>query len=866
MKKVSIFLLCLLGLTFNASLSAQNVGIGTANPLSRLSINGNTSIGAGYVGATAPANGLLIEGNVGIGTTSPNQKLEIAGWIELGNETEGTTGTAGALRYHAGSKILQFHDGTTWRNVYSTSNGGDNLGNHIATQNLNMGNFQIDNVSFLDVTPGNGNGLRFWSSDLYSITMGNTADYKYGDVTDYSIKMNMNNQTDRGWTWGVYAAAPIAALNTQGNLQINGDFTVFGGDIDMVKGQSSRIHSLGEISFDWTTNGQYDNAEFHGLQSKDEAGNWGDELRINSYNDIINTIDGNGNDATSYFKVQHHSATDGPDLFWVRSADGYAYHSGRLGIGTTSPGEMLDIAGNVTASLYYDRDNTSYYVDPASTTLLNEIGWGTSGSRTQTKDDAGGMGGRSGFFESSSATAGENWPSGSTGWWHLLETRHSNTANNYSMQFAGSFFDQNLYFRKTNNSASTAWSQIYTTSSPPPGDNLGNHIATVGIKRSNHHIGHLEGSYNNVGANSTFTNPIYTIGSAYNPSVSTLDNMYGIGYSHNNFWGSAGDRPTGGWGQYVAADGDIRIILEASTGTIWSEGTIRSNGGFRVDGNVVIDDGAGWHRSYGATGWYNGTYGGGVYMDQSTYVRVYNNKGFTAIGDVGIGTNTPSYKLHAYSSAALGNSTVVNGQSAGTSGVGVSGSISNTSNTHAAVEGYTSAPNGSGTKGLHLPTSGGGIGIYGVTNAPSTGWGGYFAGDVYCAGIYFGSDSKFKKNTESLEEFNVLDKLMQVEPKVYEYDAEKFPGMGFSPGKKYYGFIAQDLEKLFPDMVATNKGLANPYKKAEAHDATTMEEGYYMVDYVSMVPILVQATKDQQKLILELSAKIEQLQAQINNK
>ena len=157
------------------------------------------------------------------------------------------------------------------------------------------------------------------------------------------------------------------------------------------------------------------------------------------------------------------------------------------------------------------------------------------------------------------------------------------------------------------------------------GDDLGNHIATTGIKRSNHNVGHLEGSYNNVGANSTNTNPIYTIGSAYNPTTTALSNMYGTGYSHSNFWGTAADRPTG-WGEYVAADGDIRVILEASSGRIWAAGDIRSNGGYRVDGNVVIDDGAGWHRSYGNTGWYNGTHGGGWYMTDATWVRAYNNK------------------------------------------------------------------------------------------------------------------------------------------------------------------------------------------------------------------------------------------------
>ena len=158
-----------------------------------------------------------------------------------------------------------------------------------------------------------------------------------------------------------------------------------------------------------------------------------------------------------------------------------------------------------------------------------------------------------------------------------------------------------------------------------PGDNLGNHIATIGIKRNNHNVGHLEGSYNNVGANSSYSNPIYTIGSSYNPTTTALSNMYGIGYAHGNFWGSGSYKPTG-WGMYAAADGDIRVVLDASSGIIWSSGEIRSNGGFEVDGNQVIDDGAGWHRSYGQTGWYNGTYGGGWYMTDATWIRSYNNK------------------------------------------------------------------------------------------------------------------------------------------------------------------------------------------------------------------------------------------------
>ena len=35
---------------------------------------------------------------------------------------------------------------------------------------------------------------------------------------------------------------------------------------------------------------------------------------------------------------------------------------------------------------------------------------------------------------------------------------------------------------------------------------------------------------------------------------------------------------------------------------------------------------SGWFRAHGATGWYNQTYGGGMYMTDTVYVRTYNNK------------------------------------------------------------------------------------------------------------------------------------------------------------------------------------------------------------------------------------------------
>ncbi|NII83299.1 hypothetical protein [Pedobacter sp. SG908] len=78
----------------------------------------------------------------------------------------------------------------------------------------------------------------------------------------------------------------------------------------------------------------------------------------------------------------------------------------------------------------------------------------------QTRDNAGlqgDAGAVSGFFETVNPV---NYPVGASSWWHLLDVRHSNNNNNYAMQFAGGFFDQELYFRKTNGSPSQQWSRV----------------------------------------------------------------------------------------------------------------------------------------------------------------------------------------------------------------------------------------------------------------------------------------------------------------------------------------------------------------------------------------------------------------------
>jgi len=83
-----------------------------------------------------------------------------------------------------------------------------------------------------------------------------------------------------------------------------------------------------------------------------------------------------------------------------------------------------------------------------NTLLRNDAGLPTTTTTTTTT---------SGFYE---AVNPVNFPSGASDWWHLLDVRHSNSENNFGMQLASSFFNQELWFRNTNNSPTTSWSKV----------------------------------------------------------------------------------------------------------------------------------------------------------------------------------------------------------------------------------------------------------------------------------------------------------------------------------------------------------------------------------------------------------------------
>jgi hypothetical protein len=120
-------------------------------------------------------------------------------------------------------------------------------------------------------------------------------------------------------------------------------------------------------------------------------------------------------------------------------------------------------------------------------------------------------------------------------------------------------------------------------------DNGGRATMYGPIARNAHSSGFLEGSYNNIGGNSQYTNPIYTIGSSYNPTDSSLSNMYGIGYAHPNLWGSG---KTSSWGLYVCEAGTINATIGGGSTTIWAQNDIVAYSDARVKDNIEVVENA----------------------------------------------------------------------------------------------------------------------------------------------------------------------------------------------------------------------------------------------------------------------------------
>lgn len=261
-------------------------------------------------------------------------------------------------------------------------------------------------------------------------------------------------------------------------------------------------------------------------------------------------------------------------------------------------------------------------------------------------------------------------------------------------------------------------------------------------------------------------------------------------------------------------------------------------------------------------------------------MRINNN------GAVGIGTTTPSTSaldgVNVQRVNVVGSQTT-NGASVSeviNSGKGISLLVANTSNANN-YSTFESSAIGSGVavKGLHKPGQaagylGFGVGVEGSTNSydgygvlgSSPAWGfwgdngaaGYFVGDVVVTGdIYNPSDIRLKENINVYN--GALEKLNSLKTYTYNFNDEIYQ----SDNITHIGFIAQEIEKIFPNLVEEKRLLKNNTNSNRMKPSEMNSSIYKTVNYLGLIPVLTEAINEQQKIIDSQEARITKLESMI---
>lgn len=121
-------------------------------------------------------------------------------------------------------------------------------------------------------------------------------------------------------------------------------------------------------------------------------------------------------------------------------------------------------------------------------------------------------------------------------------------------------------------------------------------------------------------------------------------------------------------------------------------------------------------------------------------------------------------------------------------------------------------------------------------NARSNAFMVYSDGNATLAGaLTSSSDSRLKTNVNGIS--SALNKVVKLRGVTFNWDLSKKPS---ADKKLQYGFIAQEVEKIFPELV------------------TTDSEGFKSLNYIGIVPVLTEAVK-------ELKAENDELKSTIND-
>ncbi|MCC6198751.1 tail fiber domain-containing protein [Candidatus Nomurabacteria bacterium] len=304
--------------------------------------------------------------------------------------------------------------------------------------------------------------------------------------------------------------------------------------------------------------------------------------------------------------------------------------------------------------------------------------------------------------------------------------------------------------------------------SPNSSQTVLNLIAGAGITLTEYGFGNLEISNSSIAVSST-TDGLYSSG------VGTIDpntaGVISLGFASTGNYSTMGQNSIYMgyfvWNGAASFSGESDVYIGERAGTVLDGGMVFSGGG-----NVVIGRNAGSDSDINA-----GLLGGLNYSTDSIFIG--NGAGSYAGGTASIAIGKDTHNDGTTNSIALGQgatNTASNQMMIGSSSYPINDLVINGS-------GFTTCTVNTGTG----------------------------------AGISCSSDERLKTNIEDLS--SVLDTLSQVRTITYNWNIAP-------EGTKNIGFLAQDLQQHFPQLVSTD------------------HNGYLSVNYAGMTPILTKAIQE----------------------
>ena len=298
----------------------------------------------------------------------------------------------------------------------------------------------------------------------------------------------------------------------------------------------------------------------------------------------------------------------------------------------------------------------------------------------------------------------------------------------------------------------------------------------------------------------------------------------------------------------------VNGVALAATGTTYGVyGQSDSTSGRGVTGIASATTGA----TFGVSAHSASTSGVGIYgLASATTGAVY--------GVVGRSDSTSGQGIRGYASAATGTTHGVVGLSESTAGRGVYGRTYATTGTTHGVYGEGASTDARGVTGVATAATGSTYGVLGVSNSTdgrgvrgyataasgttyglmgqadsTSGWGVYCNAAANASGCggnrawNNASDGRLKDHIADLAEGEGLAAVMRLRPVTYKWRAEP-------EGKTELGFIAQEVEKVFPELVGNSPDTT--IKDGDGNETTITD--VKSLSYAGFVVPLVKAVQE----------------------